>query len=71
MYREFALEPERKLAKDVQDYGIPFSIHICGNTNGIIQDMGTTGARILEVDWMLDIKEARRLVREMSILVFL
>lgn len=69
MYREFALEPERKLAKDVQDYGIPFSIHICGNTNGIIQDMGTTGARILEVDWMLDIKEARRLVPENIVLM--
>ena len=59
MYRQFALIPEQKLAKEVQDYGIPFSIHICGNTNGIIQDMGTTGAKILEVDWMLDIKKAR------------
>ena len=44
MYRQFALEPERKLTKEVQDYGIPFSVHICGNTNGIIKDMGTTGA---------------------------
>ena len=69
MYRQFALIPEQKLAKEVQDYGIPFSIHICGNTNGIIQDMGTTGAKILEVDWMLDIKEARRLVPEDTVLV--
>ena len=51
------------------DLGIPFSIHICGNTNGIIQDMGTTGAKILEVDWMLDIKEARRLVPEDTVLM--
>lgn len=69
MYRQFALIPEQKLAKEVQDYGIPFSIHICGNTNGIIQDMGTTGAKILEVDWMLDIKEARRLVPEDTVLM--
>lgn len=69
MYREFALEPEKKLTKEVQDYGIPFSIHICGNTNAIIQDMGTTGARILEVDWMLDMKEARKLVPENVVLM--
>ena len=62
MYRQFALEPEKKLAKEVQDYGIPFSIHICGNTNDIIEDMGTTGAKILEVDWQLDIAKARNLV---------
>ena len=62
MYRQFALEPEKKLTKEVQDYGIPFSIHICGNTNDIIKDMGTTGAKILEVDWQLDIAKARELV---------
>jgi MtaA/CmuA family methyltransferase len=59
MYREFALEPERLLVKEVQDYGIPFSIHICGNTNAIIGDMGATGAKILEVDWQLDMRKAR------------
>lgn len=69
MYRQFALIPEQKLTKEVQEYGIPFSIHICGNTNGIIQDMGTTGAKILEVDWMLDIKEARKLVPEDTVLM--
>lgn len=69
MYREFALEPEKKLTKEVQEYGIPFSIHICGNTNGIIADMGTTGARILEVDWKLDMAEARRLVPESTVLM--
>lgn len=69
MYRQYALIPEQKLVKEVQDYGIPFSVHICGNTNGIIQDMGTTGAKILEVDWMLDIKEARNLVPQDTVLM--
>ena len=59
MYREFALEPETLLVKEVQeDYGIPFSIHICGNTNAIIGDMAATGAKILEVDWKLDLQKA-------------
>lgn len=69
MYRRFAFEPERKLVEEVQDYGIPFSVHICGDTTGIIGDMGRTGARILEVDWKLDMAEARRLVPESTVLM--
>lgn len=69
MYRQFALGPEKKLTKEVQEYGIPFSIHICGNTNGIIEDMGTTGAKILEVDWQLDIAKAREVVPMSTIIM--
>lgn len=69
MYREFALEPEKRLTKEIQDYGIPFSIHICGDTTGIIEDMGTTGARILEVDWKLDMGTARKVVPASTVLM--
>lgn len=69
MYREFALEPERLLVKEVQDYGIPFSIHICGNTNDIIEDMGSTGAKILEVDWQLDMRKARETIPLSTVLM--
>ena len=69
MYREFALEPERKLVEEVQEYGIPFSIHICGNTNLIIEDMGTTGAKILEVDWQLDMQFARERIPLSTVLM--
>jgi len=69
MYREFALEPQIRLAEEVQAAGIPFSIHICGNTNGIIADMGLTHARILEVDWKLDMAEARRVVPAPTVLM--
>jgi len=69
MYREFAFEPERLLVKEVQDYGIPFSIHICGNTNAIISDMGATGAKILEVDWQLDMQKAREAVPLSTVLM--
>lgn len=69
MYRKFALEPEMRLTEEVQAAGIPFSIHICGNTNGIIADMGRTGAKILEVDWQLDMAEARRAVPASTVLM--
>ncbi len=61
MYRKFALEPERKLAEEIQKYGIPFSIHICGNTDSILPDMVSTRARILEVDWSVDMEKAHKL----------
>ena len=68
-YRRFALAPEARLVEEVQSYGIPMSIHICGNTSKIIADMGGTGARILEVDWKLDMAEARRLVPATTVLM--
>lgn len=61
LYRQFALGPEIELTAEVQAYGIPFSIHICGNTGAILADMVTTGARILELDWQVDLAEAARL----------
>jgi MtaA/CmuA family methyltransferase len=69
LYRKFALQPETALAKEVQDFGIPLSIHICGNTASIISDMGKTGARILEVDWQLDMALARRSVPSTTVLM--
>jgi len=69
LFRRFALEPEIALAREVQAAGRPFSIHICGNTNQIIGDMGRTGARILEVDWQLEMTEARRLVPAGTVLM--
>ncbi len=69
MYREFALEPERKLVREVQEYGIPFSVHICGNTNGIIEDMGGLGAKLIEVDWLLDMEQARKVVPMSTVLM--
>jgi MtaA/CmuA family methyltransferase len=69
MYRRWALQPEIQLVKEVQAHGIPMSIHICGNTSKIIGDMAKTGARILEVDWKLDMAEARRLVPETTVLM--
>lgn len=69
IYRKFALEPEITLTKEVQDYGIHFSIHICGNTTSILQDMVKTGARILELDWQVDMGYAKEVVGNKSVLM--
>ncbi|MCI8597523.1 MAG: uroporphyrinogen decarboxylase [Lachnospiraceae bacterium] len=69
VYRKYALPFEKKVVDAVQTVQKPFSIHICGDTNQIIEDMGQTGARILEVDWKLDMKKARAKIPDHTILM--
>lgn len=69
MYRLYALEPERQLTKEIQDYGIPFSIHICGNTEPILPDIFTTQARIIELDWPVNMENAIKLSGTKSVLM--
>jgi MtaA/CmuA family methyltransferase len=58
-YRTFALEPERQMTREVQAYGIPLSLHICGNTKSIFSDMVLTGASILEIDALIEMGQAK------------
>lgn len=69
MYRRFALPAEKKVVENVSDLNKPYSIHICGNTTGIIEDMSTAGSKILEVDWKLDMAAAREIVRDDIVLM--
>ena len=69
MYRRFALPAEKKVVENVADLNKPYSIHICGNTTGIIEDMSNAGSKILEVDWKLDMASAREIVRDDIVLM--
>lgn len=69
IYREYALPHEKQVVQAVQAPDKPYSIHICGDTSLILEDMGTTGAKILELDWKVNMAEARRLVPMDTILM--
>lgn len=69
MFRQFALDPEILMTREVQEYGIPFSIHICGDTTGIVSDMASTSAKILELDSQVDFGWARKLVPKETVLM--
>lgn len=62
MYREFALPYEKKVTEAIRQTGKPYSVHICGNTTKIVEDMGQSGAKILEIDWKTDMGYARSVV---------
>jgi MtaA/CmuA family methyltransferase len=69
LYKEFAFEPERIMAEEVQAYGIPFSVHICGDTTTIFKDMVKTGAKILEIDWQVDMGYAKQIAGNKTVLM--
>lgn len=62
MYRQFALPYEIQVVNAVQTEDKPYSVHICGDTNLIMADMATNGARLLEVDWQVDMGNARKIL---------
>lgn len=69
IFRNFAFGYEKQVVEAVQTEDKHYSIHICGDTNSIIKDMGETGARILEVDWKLDMKHARDILPDSCVLM--
>ena len=69
MFREFALEPERRLTQEVQAYGIPFSIHICGDTSPILEDMADCGYTTISIDNKVDLEDAKRRIGNRAFLV--
>jgi uroporphyrinogen decarboxylase len=59
IYRQFALPYERRIAQTVHGEGLPYALHICGKTESILEDMLSTGADALELDFKTDAGKAR------------
>jgi len=57
-YRRFALPYEKRIVDEIHGAGCRARIHICGNTSGILDLLGETGADIVDIDWMVDFKTA-------------
>ena len=55
MYRKFALPYEKKMADIAHELKLPYLLHICGNTDSILEDMLKTGADAIELDFETDI----------------
>jgi MtaA/CmuA family methyltransferase len=55
MYARFALPYEKKLIDAAHACGMQYALHICGNTDVILDQMATTGADAIELDYKTDI----------------
>ncbi|UCF43885.1 MAG: uroporphyrinogen decarboxylase family protein [Planctomycetota bacterium] len=62
MYVKYVLPAEQQLISAIHEAGAAVKLHICGNIKHVIQYMAKSGADIIDVDWMVPLREARKLV---------
>jgi len=62
MYKEVVLPFEQKQINAIHEAGAAVKLHICGNIKNHIAYMAQSGADIIDVDWMVPLDEARKLV---------
>lgn len=58
MYRRYALPYEQRLIAAIHERGALARLHICGDTAKLMADAATTGADIIDVDWMVPMADA-------------
>ena len=58
LYRQFALPYEQRIFAAVHEMGALCRLHICGNTNRIVDAMVESGADIIDLDFMVDMGAA-------------
>lgn len=69
MYRTFALPYEKKIVECSHSLNLPYILHICGNTNRIIDEMLETGSDGLELDYRTDAELARDKMKDRAVFV--
>lgn len=57
MYLKYAMPYEKKMVDIAHKANIAYTLHICGNTNVILDHMLLTGADALELDYKTDIQK--------------
>jgi uroporphyrinogen decarboxylase len=69
MYGEFAQPYERELVEEAHRLGLPYALHICGNTTRILDGMLATGADALELDYKTDVRAAREAMKGRAVFI--
>ena len=68
MYKEFALPYEQRIFEAIHQAGGVTRLHICGDTSNIVPLMAESGADIIDLDWMADIRRAAEILGEYPVL---
>jgi uroporphyrinogen decarboxylase len=63
LYRRFAFPYEQRIVAAAHQSGLPYALHICGNTDSILETMAATGADALELDYKTDVVRAHALLQ--------
>jgi len=62
MYDEFCLPLHQELFEFIHAQGALVKLHICGNITHLLPSLAKTGIDILDIDWMVDMAEAHRIM---------
>jgi uroporphyrinogen decarboxylase len=69
MYVKFALPYEKRLIEAAHSEGVKYALHICGNTDVILEHMLTTGADAIDLDYKTDIRKIYDAFHETTTLI--
>jgi MtaA/CmuA family methyltransferase len=69
MYGAFAQPYERDLVGQAHALGLPYALHICGNTTRILDAMLATGADALELDYKTDARRAHDTMKGRAVFI--
>jgi uroporphyrinogen decarboxylase len=69
LYRRFALPYERRIVERSHALGLPHILHICGNTDLILEDMLSCGSDGLDLDYKTSMRFAHRLMKNRTVFV--
>ena len=63
MYEKFALPYEKKIAEYAHSKGVAYTLHICGNTDVILEGMAESGADAVELDYKTNVQKAHDILK--------
>ncbi len=69
IFRRYALPYDRRIAAASHALGLPYILHICGNTTTILDDMIATGADGIEIDYKTDARRAHDKTKDRIVFV--
>jgi len=58
MYEKFALPYETRIVEEAHKAGVPYTLHICGNSDSILEKMVLTGADAFDIDYKTNAQKA-------------
>ena len=64
MYLKFAWPYEKKIIEKAHKYDLPYALHICGNTDLILNQMLETGADAIELDYKTNVNKAHDIFKD-------
>ena len=69
LYEEFIWPYEKRLVDGIHALGAPVRLHICGNTRPLLAGLGRLGCEIVDLDYLVPLAEARRIMGPAQILL--